>query len=489
MNATVRAPEIDRPGLDWFNVAAPLSLADLRGRFVILDFWTFCCINCMHVLPTLRRIEEEYPNEVAVIGVHSPKFAAEKDPANVAQAIARYGIVHPVIHDPEFQLWQQYAVRAWPTLVFIDTQGHVLGQVPGEPDADRLAEAVASLVTEASAEGTLQPRELALYAPQADAGRLRFPSKIKALPRADGSRHWAIADGGHDQIVIVDDGGAEIARIGAGTPGLKDGSLKSAQFAAPQGLACETETIYAADTNNHALRQIDLKAGMVTTLAGTGTRGRPLGTAAPATLTALASPWDIAVDGRHLYFANAGTHQLGALALDDGAVTRLAGSGGEDITDGPAGEAQLAQPSGLALSPDGASLYFVDSETSALRVLRLGGEARVETLIGVGLFDFGHANGGFTEARLQHPLGIDWHENGLVVADSYNGALRRVDLAAARIADVDDGFDCEDSLCLPFGEPAGVADAGDGRLFMVDTNNHRVLLIRPGERAYRTWFA
>ena len=127
MIGVVRAPDFDQPGLAWFNVAAPLSLAALRGKLVILDFWTFCCINCLHILPSLRRVEEAFPDEVVVIGVHSPKFAAEREAANVAAAIARYGIAHPVIHDPDFRLWREYAVRAWPTLIFVSPDGRVIG--------------------------------------------------------------------------------------------------------------------------------------------------------------------------------------------------------------------------------------------------------------------------------------------------------------------------------------------------------------------------
>jgi thiol-disulfide isomerase/thioredoxin len=153
MASVVHAPEINGPGLEWFNVPAPLSLESLRGKLVILDFWTFCCINCIHIIPTLRRIEERFPEEVAVIGVHSPKFEAERDPHNVREAIRRYGIVHPVVHDPGMTLWRAYAVRAWPTLVFIGPDGYVLGQSSGEPDPEALEQTVARLMEESRRAG------------------------------------------------------------------------------------------------------------------------------------------------------------------------------------------------------------------------------------------------------------------------------------------------------------------------------------------------
>lgn len=485
----VRAPEIDRDGLVWFNTAGPLGLAALRGKLVILDFWTFCCINCMHIIPTLRRVEETYPDEVAVIGVHSPKFAAEKDPENVARAIARYGIVHPVVHDPDFRIWRDYAVRAWPTLVFVSPGGQVIGQVSGEPDPGQLLEAVGRILEEAGRSGTLEPRPLPLSPRDEPSGRFRYPGKLKPVP--GGRRRWALADGGHHQIVLLDEDGGELARYGSGAPGLRDGTAEEARFDGPQGLVADESAIYVADTGNHAIRRIDLASGRVEILAGTGRRGRILGEEPrEGASTALASPWDLALAGGRLFFANAGTHQLGMLHLATRRVARLAGSGAENIVDGPAPEAALAQPSGLALSPDGRALYFVDSETSSVRALDLE-NGRVETLVGTGLFDFGHANGPFPDALLQHPLGIGVAAGDrLLVADSYNAEIRVLDLMDRSVADLDGGsFECRDPVCLPLGEPAGVQADGADRVLLVDTNNHRILAYDLDSRSYRTWAA
>jgi thiol-disulfide isomerase/thioredoxin len=485
MTGVVRAPDFDQPGLAWFNVSAPLTLADLRGKLVILDFWTFCCINCMQILPSLRRVEETFPDEVAVIGVHSPKFAAERAAANVAAAIARYGILHPVVHDPDFRLWHAYAVRAWPTLIFVSPDGRVIGQHSGEPDPGRLLDAVRTTLAQWRAEGMLRPRALAFAPAAAPSGRLRFPGKIKPAPGAE--RRWALADAGHHQIVLLDDGGGEIARYGSGDAGLVDGASATARFNGPQGLIADERAIFVADTGNHALRRVDRETGMVTTLAGTGGRGLALAEPAPGPATALASPWDLELADGLLYFANAGTHQLGSFDRAAGTVGRLAGSGIEAIVDGPEAEAALAQPSGLALTPDRRRLYFVDSETSALRVLHLDGAKRVETLIGTGLFDFGHVNGALGEARLQHPLGVAWWAGRIAIADSYNGAIRGVDVTAGSISDVDDGFLCADPICLPLAEPAGLVADGANRLLVADTNNHRVVEYDIAARSSRTW--
>ena len=484
--AVVNAPELDRPGLQWFNVAAPLSLADLSGKLVLLDFWTFCCINCLHVIPTLKAVEQAFPESLVVIGVHSPKFAAEKDPANLAQAIARYGIEHPVIHDPELELWRQYAVRAWPTLVFVSPDGKVLGQFSGEPDAGKLRRGVEGLLHEAEQAGKLSPAPLELATADPPGGRFRFPGKLKAVPGT--AKHWALADSGHHQIVLLDGDGGELARFGAGAPGFKDGPADQARFRDPQGLACDGEAVYVADTGNHALRRIDLASGAVETLAGIGRRGAMLGGPTPADKTALASPWDLEIDGTVLFFANAGSHQLGLLDLASRQVAALAGDGAEALGDGPAAEAHLAQPSGLALDRSSNTLYFLDSETSALRALTLTQPRRVATLIGAGLFDFGHVNGAFEGARLQHPLGLAWHDGALLVADSYNNAVRRVDLERREVSDLDDGFLCEDPVCLPNAEPAGIVTDGE-RVLLVDTNNHRIVEMDPTARRTRTWAA
>ncbi len=487
MFGITRAPPLGRAGVTWFNVERPLDLPELAGRLVILDFWTFCCVNCFHTQPILRRIEEAFPTEVAVIGVHSPKFAHERDADAVARAIARYDIRHPVVHDPGMGLWREYGVRAWPTLVLIAPDGLVIGQLAGEPHPDLLAQGVGDMVRQFRRRGELAPTALAL-APQAEpGGRLRFPGKIKPCPTADGTRQWAVADTGHHQVVVVADDGSELARYGSGRGGFDDGGADAA-FNGPEGLACDPASIWVADTRNHAIRRVDRASGRVETVAGRGCRGDTLQGCGPAAATWLASPWDLELAGDALYFANAGSHQIGLLDLAGRTVRPLAGTGGEDIADGPAETAALAQPSGLALCPSGERLYFADSETSAVRRVVLGSSARVETLVGTGLFAFGHANGPLAEARLQHPLGLAAVDGRLYVADSYNGGIRVIDLARGQVSDLG-RFDCLDPVCLPPGEPAGVVADGPHRLLVSDTNNHRIVELRLDRRVSRTWLA
>ncbi|HVN27583.1 MAG TPA: thioredoxin-like domain-containing protein [Candidatus Binataceae bacterium] len=480
------APEIALPGLEWFNVAKPLPIASLRGRLVILDFWTEGCINCIQIIPTLRRVEEQFPDKVVVIGVHSPKFANEKRAASVRDAIARYDIRHPIIHDPEMTIWRAYGVQAWPTLVVIGPDGKVIGMVPGEPDPDRMLAAIANAIAQSEKAGVLKPATLNLDVKPEPKSSYLFPGKLKLVPGTP--KRWALADGGHNQIVLLDDAGKELARYGSGAVGSDDGPKERASFHHPQGLAASSDAIYVADTENHRLRRIDLASGAVTTLAGTGQRGTQLGKPSSARTTALASPWDCAIKDDKLFFANAGTHQIGVLDLDKKTVAALAGTGEEGIRDGRAAAASLAQPSGLALSDDGERLYLADSESSSIRVITLTDEPQIMTLVGKGLFDFGWVNGEFYLARLQHPLGVAVAGNNLLVADTYNSAIRELELRKREVIDFDGGaYTCHDPVCIPMREPAGIVADGDDRVLLVDTGNHRIDEYRPSTRTYHTW--
>ena len=473
MFGIVRAPEINRKGLAWFNVERPLSLADLKGRLVVLDFWTFCCVNCLHTLPTLEILERTFPDRLAVIGVHSPKFDHECGQAAVADAICRCGITHPVVHDPHLVLWEEYCVQAWPTLVLISPDGYIIGQLAGEPHPDMLLQGIDDILANLPA-GHLPALPVAPL--ESKGARFRFPGKIKPCPTEDGTKMWALADSGHNQIVLLDDQGHEVRRYGTGEAGWQDGH--EAEFDGPEGLACTLSGIYVADTRNHAIRRIDRTSGDVSTLAGFGCRGAFLDQPANGTDTALASPWDVEVDGGQLYFANAGSHQLGCLDLETGHVRLLAGCGDENIEDGAWNQARLAQPSGLALCAGGAGLYFADSETSAVRHMCLK-SGRVSTLAGAGLFEFGHVNGPLGQARFQHPLAVAAAPGKVFVADSYNGIVRAIDLTDGSVSDV--------AGTHGLGEPAGIAVDGNRRLLVSDTNHHRVVEIDLSTGQARDW--
>lgn len=468
----VRAPELTGKG-GWLNTGGRrYTLADLRGRIVVLDFWTFCCINCLHVLDELRELEQKHRDTVVVVGVHSPKFVHEAEHRAVVDAVERYGVEHPVLDDPELATWKQYAVRAWPTLVVIDPEGYVVAQHAGEGHAHAIERLVAELEAEHGAKGTLRRGDGPYVAPEPEPTALRFPGKALVLPGGT----FLVSDTTRHQLVELEpDGESVVRRIGSGERGFADGPAGLASFSEPQGLALlDDASVVVADTVNHALRRLDLGSGEVTTLAGTGKQwwqGSPV--SGPARETALSSPWDVAVFDGRVWIAMAGVHQLWAYDPADGTVAVAAGTTNEGLVDGPAAEAWFAQPSGLAVSADGERLWLADSETSALRWVDRAGVVR--TAVGTGLFDFGHRDGPAGQALLQHPLGVTVLPDGSVaVSDTYNHALRRYDPATGEVS----------TLATDLREPSDAVLVGDD-IVVVESARHRLTRLRLPEEAVR----
>jgi thiol-disulfide isomerase/thioredoxin len=489
LTATLHAPELD-PGLAWLNTDRPLRFArELKGQVVLLDFWTYCCINCMHILPDLEHLEARFAGRpFVVIGVHSAKFDNEADRGSIRAAVHRHGIRHPVVVDEDMRLWRAYAARSWPTRVLVDPTGAIVMTVAGEGHRDELEQAIAALLEQQAQRGTLAAAPLAL-APDAavrSSSGLSFPGKV--LADRDAQRLF-IADTAHHRIVVASWpdalGRATLLRlVGAGEPGRADGPAGHATFRAPQGLALARGKLFVADTENHLIRAVDLASWEVTTWAGTGEMTNDRAGGGRGTQQGINSPWDLAVHGSRLLVAMAGTHQIWRFELGNALGRAYAGTGREDLEDGPAERAALAQPSGLAVAGD--TLWIADSEVSAVRGLELVDE-RVFTVIGEGLFDFGDVDGAWPGARLQHPLGVAAWGGKLLVADSYNHRIKVVEpgprTATTRLGDGKPGAD--DGQGGPrFFEPGGLAVAGD-ELFVADTNNHRVVWADLASGAWR----
>ncbi|WP_412846089.1 NHL domain-containing thioredoxin family protein [Cellulosimicrobium sp. SH8] len=517
----VRASEL--VGRGWLNTGGrDVTLAGLRGKVVVLDFWTFCCVNCLHVLDELRELEEAHRDVLVIVGVHSPKFEHEADPAALAAAVERYEVHHPVLDDPELVTWSAYAARAWPTLVVVDPEGYVVAQMAGEGHASAIAALVEELVAEHDAKGTLHRGDGPYVAPAPSSGTLRFPAKAIELPGGN----LLVADAGHHALAeLGPDGETLVRRIGSGERGLTDGGPDDARFAEPNGLCLVPEQereaygfdVLVADTANHALRGVRLADGRVTTVAGTGEQfmvggvenvvladeggARRLGPFdASATYdpldVKLSSPWDVAWSDELGGFvvAMAGHHTL--WAFDGWKLGLLAGTMNEGLEDGPGASAWFAQPSGLAVAGDGAT-WVADSETSALRrVTGLGGGVavvpegvEVRTAVGQGLFDFGHRDGPADQALMQHPLGVATLPDGsVVVADTYDGALRRFAPTAGEAGSVGDYTSGTrlagevTTLATGLAEPSGVVvQVGEGpdgepqvHLLVVESAAHRL---------------
>ncbi len=468
------APSIDG-ATSWLNVDHPLASDALKGHVTVVDFWTSCCINCLQTLPVLAKVEQTFAvDHVVVLGVHSPKFDAETERERLRAAVEQYRITHPVAVDGSMTVWNRWQVDSWPTVFVLDAEGRIVWKGSGEPTFATLSGVVAHALDEGDAAHELATTDVAGLSPERAADTpLLFPTK--AIPLADGG--MAIADSGHDRVVIVGKDGQIADVVGSGLEGAVDGGYGDASFHKPQGLAELGDRLYVADTENHELRVIDRKAHTVTTVAGTGSIGRsgleadPM----PAREVALRSPWDLAVDQGKVYIALAGSHQIGLFDPTSGTVSAFAGDGHERRRDGVGAGASFAQPSGLALSPNH-HLYVADSETSSIRDIDLGTRA-VRTVVGKDLFVFGDIDGDVETARFEHPIGVAFAGGKLYVADTYNSKLKVVDPATGKTQTLGGGRDHQ-----VYFEPNGLFAQG-GKLYVVDTNHARVASLPLGAPA------
>ncbi len=467
----IQAPSLDG-ATGWLNVSAPIGIEQLRGKVVLLDFWTYGCINCMHVLRDLKTLEQRFPDELVVIGVHSPKFTNEKDSENLKRILLRYEIEHPVANDANLEIWRRYGAQAWPTRIIIDPAGNLVGTALGEGNLEGFVSAIRTVVRVFDERGELNrsPLPLDLERQRHTDRPLLYPGKVLADERSD---RLYIADSNHNRIVVSTLGGQLIETIGSGLQGDNDGIFLQARFYRPQGLALDSDLLYVADTENHQVRVVDFTARAVHTLAGTGKQSAWGGDGGEALRIDLNSPWDLALKPGILVVAMAGSHQIWVIDLLNDQAYPYAGTGEEARRDGAVNQAAFAQPSGIAV--DGNTLYVADAEGNAIRAVQLPPVNLLTTIAGGDLFEFGDLDGVGDAVRLQHPLGLTARDGRVLIADTYNHKIKMLDPSTATVSTFATGFN----------EPGGLSIAGN-TLYVADTNNHVIRTVDLATRRVAT---
>ena len=426
------APDLDGAG-GWIGVGRPLTTAALRGRAVLVWFWSASSAECARLVDDIRPLEDLHGDDLVVVGVHSPRFPEETRHDVVVDAVARLALAHPVLDDADHRCFEAWGAEDWPTVVLVDPAGDVVGSVSGPGCGAPLAAAVAEVVGLVPA----RARRRKLPAPDRPlrpAGPLAFPGKVAA---SHDGRLLAIADTGHDQVLVC----------------TRDGVVLEAHtgFLAPQGVRFDTDGVVVCDTGADRVVRVD---------------GEVLA-------DELASPSDLVSHGRAWVVAEAGGHRVLRIRPGELRARPLAGTGEEGADDGPSPKATLAQPSGVAVTAGG--VVFVDASASSLRLVvedRRGAE--VSTLAGGGFLDCGADDGPGASARFQHPLGVAASPEGgpVYVADTYNSALRVWDGERVRTLPV-----------RGLRHPGGLDLLPDGRLVVADTGNSRIVVVDPATGA------
>ena len=467
------------PSQEWLNAKESISLLDLRGKIVLLHFWKYSCINCIHTLAELKKLESKWKKELVVIGIHSPKFSTERNLDSVKAAIQRNEIKHPVLNDTDFTLWRQYNINSWPTLILIDPRGMVFGIQEGEGIFEGFDKIISGMSEEFKQAGlmNLSPvSKLEVKSAQSPESILSFPGKLIVN---DKGTELFVSDTNHNRILRIDTKAKRILDIiGRKEAGFKDGKFLEAKFHHPQGLSLSGDTLYIADSENHSIRLANLKSKTVRTLAGTGEQARSFNVPGRGREVAFNSPWDLILNKNKLYITMRGSHQIWTLDIQTLEAEVYAGVGNENLFDGKLSVASLGQPTGI--TQDSIKFYFVDSEISAVRSLGIKTSPIIQTLVGKGLLAFGDIDGLSSKARLQYPMGITHSSGKLYIADTMNHKIKQLDLEKNEITTLagngKHGSANGDLSNSSFFEPTGIA-VFENLVYVADTNNHLIRIL------------
>ena len=474
----------------------------MKGRIVLLDFWTYCCINCLHVIPILKQLEEIY-KELLVIGIHSAKFTNEKSKKNINYALHRHLIKHPVVCDNELDLWTSLEINCWPTFMILNPYGQIIAEFQGEIQANLVKDFIRYCFEYYEKDllpiKSLESLEMKNLKEVEFSNELCFPTKLCL-----GLNKLFISDSGNNRIIAVDCNTIEILYTIGGLNGYQDGLYEEAKFNWPQGLAIDVEEqrLYIADTDNNIIRAVDLQKRVVSTLCGKYKKDGVIGNydyigGKQGLEQEVSSPWDICLykrdNNKFLFIACAGTHQiwmytfkttseLTSLALwknvtlSFDTLVCVAGNGKErNRNNSYPLQASFAQPSGLCLDIRNNCLFIADAESSTVRMLSLK-DGSVKNIVGGdssqpdNLFVYGDVDGVGAQVRLQHPMDIKClNEKDLLIADTYNNKLKLVNINTKL---------CRTFVEKDFSEPNGLfVDEVDEKIFIADTNNHLIKVV------------
>ncbi len=454
------APEFPET-LQWLNLATPLRMTQLRGRVTALVFVNASSAWCQQRLNDLGTLRRRHPDHLHVVAIHVPRFDHERDARRVLKRLHRQPQDFPIAHDPDWVLWQHYGIEAWPTVVLIDDQGRVRDRIVGDAPVRDLDAQVAKLRDEIVPQ-SLNQQPIELRRNREPDLPLQFPIGL-----AVGPQYIYVVDSGHHRVLECERNGRVRRQFGSGGSGFIDGPMELSAFHHPTGLSLQRDTLYVADTGNHAVRRIKLATGDVDTLCGAGRPGQPQqGVVTDPRAVALDQPRAVAATASNvLCIATAGDNRIWTYDLNDRSLTLLAGSGASDVIDGEGDAAAFVSPTALAIVQQ--FLYVCDESASAIRSVHLR-TRQVTTLIGQNAWSFGHVDGPRADAMLQQPqaLALDGETAVLWIADSGNDQLRNLRLGGGEVSSV--------TLPQRLHAPAGLVVA-DGVVWIADTDAHAVL--------------
>lgn len=463
----------------WLNLADDLKVSDLKNRVILLDFWTYDCVNCLQVNSKIKELEQEFGSKLTVIGVHCSNFESAKNTAAVRKAVIKYDIDYPVINDQNLAICNSFKPESienieLPTAILLDYHGQVSRKYIGRNDINKhLKEDVSKLIAKYNYRLNRDLLPILLEKNKITGHVLSFPTRLEYVKdfEYNGARFPAmfIANSGKNNIIISSMAGEIIATIGSLRQGFDDGDFDTASFDLPNGMVYKNHKLYVADTNNDAIRVVDFKENKVSTLiAG------EISNQNDSSAITLSSPTDIKFypDADNIIIASAGNNQILQYDLTKQTSKIIAGDGQNGIKDGKYPQNSLAQTSSLAVF--GQKIYFVDAKSSSLRVIDKDGT--LTTLAAKGVAES-------EKSLLEHPLSLTVDDTGIYIADSYNNSIKKYDFSSHKINNFigtkNSGNNLGSKGNTEFDEPNGIVSVID-KFYIADSNNDRIVVINRG---------